>query len=262
MNIDATWQDAALHAQMNPSFAAFTGAFGGWTAALATQAAERLTPPDMHAVSLTMDFLRGIRAGDVVATPTLDRTGRSVAFTRVEVTQDGIAATASIAFGRHRKTDELTVATMPECTAPDSLESLRFPVEEVTWVREYDMRPALGRLLQRNDAMRTLVWTRRSDLTPMNIAGLFAIADASIPRIFFHYEHTSPIATVTMSVYRRATAEQVEAVGTDFVLIDAACQAAGNGFYDQHLNIWSRDGVLLASSNQLASFNVDSSNAT
>ena len=261
MKIDARWQDAALHTQMNPRFAAFTGAFGGWTAALAVHAAERLAPQGMRAVSLSMDFQRGIRAGEVQATPTLDRAGRNVAFTRVEVTQDGIAATASVALARHRDTDPITVSTMPHCTPPETLEPLHFPVADVTWVGEYDMRAAIGRMLQPNEALRTLVWTRRSDGAVLDLAGLFAICDASIPRIFFHYSEPSTIATVSMSIYRRATVEQIESVGDDFVLIEANCDAAGNGFFDHRLNIWSRSGILLGTSTQLASYKVTPASA-
>lgn len=256
MIIDSQWIDNTLIAQMDSRFAAFTGAFGGWTAALAIKTAEQIAPPNMHAVSLSIEFLRGVGAGEVTAKPTLDRAGRSIAFTRVEIHQDGMAATASVAFAAHRDTDAVMIATQPECLPPEALEPMQFPVDDVTWAREYDMRPATGRLLQRNDALRTLIWTRRSDRSALTLGGLFALADASIPRIFFHYSTPSPIATISMTTYRRATLDHIAAVADDFVLVEANCDSVGNGFFDHRLKLWSRTGVLLGTSTQLASFRV------
>ena len=145
---------------------------------------------------------------------------------------------------------------MPRCAPPESLQTIAIDGGPVTWIKQYDMRPALGNLRQRSPQMRSLTWVRLSNDRNLSFVTLTALSDASFPRIFYHYDAPSPIATVTMSVHFHAAAADLAAIGGDFVLIEASNQLARDGFFDQHVRVWSRGGDLLATSTQLVWFDV------
>lgn len=254
-----TWlNDTTLVAAMDPAIAAFSGAFGGWVAAHAMLAAERVVDdPDALPLSVNIDFLQGITAGDVVSTGELVHSTRSLRFVHVATAQtDGDCARTTAIFARRRPTDDVTSITMPACAAPESLTSIDASIAPVTWINSFDLRFAAGPPGERSPAMRSLTWTRLKPEQPLDYAVLLAIADTPLPRIFMHYAELSKISTVTMSVHFHADRADLARIRYDYVLVEASNQAARNGYYDQLTRIWSRAGRLLATSTQLVWFNV------
>ncbi len=251
-----------LTAAMQPEYAAFVGAFGGWTAAQAVLASRHLAREDEQPIALTIDFQQGISPGDVMAQASVVKQTKSTQFMSVKTLQDEtLRASSTIIWSRRRDTENLDCAAFPVVPDPLTLQPDALPPTPNTWINQFDMRHAHGKPLTRSEHMHSLVWTRYRDNLPLTAHRLAAFADASLPRIFYHYNALSPISTVTMSVYFHATAEDLAQVGNDFVLIDASASAARAGFYDQQLRIWSRAGVLLATSAQLVWFNVQSAAA-
>jgi acyl-CoA thioesterase len=254
------WRDGALIAPMNPAIAAFTGAFGGWVAAHALLAAIR-TADDAEAdpLSLSIEFLRGIGPGDVESRGETISSTRSLRFLRVLTSQAGEAcASSSIVLARRRPTDTLAPVAMPQCAAPESLRPIPTTGLPVTWVSQYDLRFASGAPDRPQPELRTLVWLRQRDAGALDYARLVAIADTPLPRIFMQYGAPSKISTVSMAVHFIASRQDLAGVGDDFVLTEAWCTAARHGYYDQQTRIWSRAGVLLATSSQIVWFNVSS----
>ena len=47
------------------------------------------------------------------------------------------------------------------------------------------------------------------------------------------------------------TAAELERVGDDYLLATARAQRFAGGYFDQAAQLWSRDGVLLATTNQI-----------
>jgi hypothetical protein len=82
-------------------------------------------------------------------------------------------------------------------------------------------------------------------------AALAALADVFYPRVFLRRAFRVPAGTVSMTVYFHADAEMLRAVGSDFVLGQARGQFYHAGYFDQTAQLWSRDGVPLASSTQV-----------
>lgn len=78
------------------------------------------------------------------------------------------------------------------------------------------------------------------------------LADQYAPRSFFWGVGVRPSATLTMSVYFLATAEELESVGTDFILNEAVGTRGVQSTSGQQARLWSRDGCLLATTEQLA----------
>lgn len=250
-------QGVSLTAAMQPEYAAYAGAFGGWTAAQAMLASQQLAREGEEPIALTIDFQKAIGAGDAMAQASVINASKSTQFMRVETTQeDTLRTSASIIWSRRRETDRVSAIVFPDVRAAQDLQSLAVPSPENTWLQQFDMRHAHGMLFKRSEQMRSLIWTRFRDDQPLSVPRLTALADASVPRILYHYASPAPISTVTMTVYFHATAQEIEAIGNDFVLIDASASQAGGGYFDQQVKIWSQGGKLLATSSQLVWFNV------
>jgi acyl-CoA thioesterase len=57
-----------------------------------------------------------------------------------------------------------------------------------------------------------------------------------------------------MTTYFHADQEQLDAVGTDFVLGIAHANRFSGGYFDQSAQLWTRDGALLATTHQIVYF--------
>jgi acyl-CoA thioesterase len=249
--------DGSLSAPMEPAFAAFRGAFGGWTAAHAVLAGTRQSQAGMEPISLSIDFFQGVEPGMVTSTATALHQTRSTSFMSVNTSQsDRLCAHCSVVMSKRRPTARVDGVQMPPCTAPEDTPALRIDAGPNTWVASLDMRCAQGKLLQTNPMMRSLTWTRMQAAPANPHATLAALADASIPRIFYHFSEASPIATVTMSVHFHCGAGEMAQHLEDFVLIEASGQVATEGFFDQQVRIWSRSGRLLGTSTQLVRYDI------
>ena len=264
---ETTWRSPT-----EPGYGTFIGAFGGWTCAAGVLAATDLVQTAADAgrdpLALTINFIGPVREGFVAVDPVIVANTKSTthltlaAWHETHTDAQGFvrglapAATMSMVFAKHRHTDRIDVAQMPQAAAPDSVAPAQFANEKVSWPSQYDQRLVLGQPFQANTAMRSLTWTRNADLGALSFARLAAMADASLPRIFFHYAAVSPISTVTMTVQFHCDAAELAAVGNDHVLIEATAQAARHGHFDQHVRIFSRAGLLLATSTQLVWFDV------
>ncbi|MCU0760813.1 MAG: thioesterase family protein [Steroidobacteraceae bacterium] len=245
-----------VEAPMEPGWAAFRGAFGGWTAAHALLAARRLVP-GLPPASLSIDFLAGIGPGNVRSAARLVHETRSTRFVQVATSQDDAPrALTSVVLAARRPAARVDAVAMPDCPPPEKLARLQVPDAPVTWADRFDLRIAAGRLLQPNPAMRSLFWTHLQDPSPAPEATIAVLADANLPRIFFHFERIVPIATVTMSVHFHAVGDELAGALVEPVLLEAQAQVARDGLFDQQVRAWSRHGTLLATSTQLVRYDL------
>lgn len=63
-----------------------------------------------------------------------------------------------------------------------------------------------------------------------------------------------PSGTISLTAYIHADQQQLDAVGDDFVLCTAHANRFTRGYFDQSAQVWTRDGVLLASTHQVVYF--------
>jgi acyl-CoA thioesterase len=253
-----------LTTPVEPGYTAFSGAFGGWTAAHALTAAMPFCREVCEPISITTDFLKGIAtaAGADGELPTVRSTahllsaGSSAQFVRIETfAADTLTAHTSVVFARRRDTTAIAGATMPQCPLPETLSTFTYPSSPVTWIDRFDTRFVQGVPLRPNAHLRSVAWVRFADqLRPFDTQCLVALADANLPRIYFHFSKPTPIATASMTVQIHAPKHRLAAVGHDFVLMDAYSNAASHGYFDQTVRIWARDGTLLASSVQMVRY--------
>ena len=79
-----------------------------------------------------------------------------------------------------------------------------------------------------------------------------AITDAVIPAVFGRVEEQIIVPTVDLTIHFRSSLPLAGAKPDDYVLADFRTNVVAEGFLEEDGQIWSRDGVLLAQSRQLA----------
>ena len=62
----------------------------------------------------------------------------------------------------------------------------------------------------------------------------------------------APMGTVSLTTYFHATAAEIARHGTGPVLGMAHAKRMHANFFDQHMELWARDGTLLATGTQVA----------
>jgi len=234
------------------------GRFGGWTAATLLRAAM-LEPGDRgEPLSLTVLFTDGIGDGPIEVSTRLLRAGARLQFWRSEISQRGkLCAHAQATFGYRRETTRYTDAVMPEAPPPEdvSLNPNTFPVPFIQqfgarWVTPLPMDPRVDS----QAPTRSIFWVRDVNGRSIDYVLLAAMADFAPPRVAWKRKRMTQSSTVSMTTHFHATPEELEQVGSDYVLSDVQCRRCEGGYFDHELKIWSRSGALLATSEQVAAF--------
>jgi acyl-CoA thioesterase len=232
----------------------FVGPFGGITAATALNALllrpERIGDP----LSLTVNFMAPINAGAFTVATRLMRSNRSTQHWAVELAQEGEGAPALSAiavFAARRETWGAREAEPPETKPLEACKVFRAPLD-IKWPAMYEMRYARGRFGVENPDSQTHCWISDAPPRPLDFPSLTAICDAFFPRIFLRRPKLAPIATVSLNVYFHVDAVELAREGSAHVLCVAKAQVFNKGFYDQEGQVWGKDGVLLATTHQIA----------
>lgn len=245
---------SSFAAAAHPGFRNMIGPYGGWSAAILAKSLVAAGDPGMQLVSLTTDFLLGIDEGPIALDVKCDRAGRNTQFWSATLTREGAATPANKAMGilaKARETVAWQEGARPDAPPPEQCERFPLPME---WTKTVEMRGAGNPPFQGHKDTRSTAWVRLEPDRPLDAVGLVALADTPTPRLFYITNKPDMIATVSMTVYLHATAEDYAAVGTDYMLVEATGARGGNGFFDQHARMWSRDGRLMATTQQIVNY--------
>ena len=251
----------------SPDYMNMVGPFGGTIAALMLQAPciapERLGDP----TALTVNFCGAIADGSFDITAHAVRTNRSSQHWSIVLTQkDETVVTASAVFAKRRPTWRQTEARFPDVPAAAQVErasnAFRPP-----WTRRYDMRFVRGALPHLGEAAPgdapgdaagdtpvSWVWLADDPPRPLDFLSLAAMCDAFFPRIFLRRPTWTPVGTVSMTIYFHADAPMLAAQAARPVLGLASASHFGNGMFDEHVEVWSDERALLATSHQIVYF--------
>lgn len=228
-----------------------TGMFGGWTAAVALGAVIRSAESEAVPSALTINYVDAIPPGaDVVISAEPLAPGRSVQHWRADVrTADDavLRASALVVMARRRDTEPHVQPTMPEAPEPTSLEMFQAPPPQGL---QTELRMVHGAYASGDT--RSSHWLKDVSGRPLDHLLLAYLADQYAPRSFFWGAGFRPSATLTMSVYFHATAEEIGAVGDDYILNEAVGTRGEGSTSGQQARLWSRHGALLATTEQLA----------
>jgi acyl-CoA thioesterase len=242
--------DAVWLAHADPDHQSITGMYGGWTTAVALAAVMGSSTFDAVPVAITINFVGSIEPGaDVEIQPSRVGGSRSLEHWTVSVRSgDAVCASALVVLASRRESEPHVQPTMPDVADPADLERFKAPGPQGEQAEMYPVEE----LVYGGGDTRSAHWLRDSRGRPMDHLLLAYLADQYAPRSFLWGVGFRPSATITMSVYFHATDEELEAVGTDFILNEAIGTRGEHSTSGQQARLWSRGGHLLATTEQLA----------
>lgn len=248
-------QDTAVHQRADGSFDCnitedwwvVAGPNGGYIAAIVTRALLAAAGGASRPLrSLTVHYLRAPSAGPARVEVDVERQGRTVSFAGARLVQDErpcALALAVLADGRDGL--ELEHASAPEVAPPEEISAVTDRPDPPPVVQQLDIRPALK---GPGDRALTGGWLRLRRKAPLDAALLVALCDFWLPAVFTVTKQPIAVPTLELTVHIRARVP----LESDWVLGRFATRTARDGLLEEEGELWSRDGVLLAQSRQLA----------
>lgn len=237
------------------------GPNGGYLGAILVRAMEHAVgDPERAPRSVTVHYLRPPVEGPAQVHTRVERVGRSLTTVSARLLQDeGLRALALGAWSRARRAPEFQQAAMPEVAPPEQTAPREpAPGPQIGMHARYDSRPALGpRPSTRGERAETGGWLRLAEPRVVDAPLAFAYADGWPPAVFSLLERPGAghgVPTVDLTVHFRATLPLPQAKPGDFTLAAFRSRVLREGFLEEDGELWSRDGVLLAQSRQLAMF--------
>ncbi len=246
--------DGGFVGQTVPEYANMVGPFGGTTAAALMRGIELHPDRAGDPIALTVNYAAPIAYGEFRIEPTLARANRSNQHWTVALLQgDDVMATATAVFGIRRDAWSGTEATMPEAPDPESVERTQGP-EGIRFLQNYDLRFVSGAFPVDGvpqPSSTSMLWVRDDPARILDFGSLAALSDIFFPRIYLRRGGPVPVGTVSLTTYFHVDAAELAQVGDDYLLGSARGQQFARGYFDQTAQLWSRSGVLLATSNQI-----------
>ena len=225
--------------------------YGGVTAAAMMQAMlghgqRRGTP-----LSFTLNFLAPIERGEFTIDTELVRANRSSQHWSIRLSQqERVLAQAIAICALRRETWGQVEAARPDVPPPEQCEVA--PPRKATGVlQRFEFRIVRGRPFAANSDSLSHVWVADNPPRPLDFASLTSLCDSFLPRIFLRRPDFVPIGTVSINIYFHAGAEALARQGAAPLLAVAQAQAFSDGHFDHHGHVWSTDGTLLATTQQL-----------
>ena len=249
--------DGAYAARIDRAWWIGRGPHGGYVAAIVMRAmTEALADPDRQARSLTVHYTAPPVEGPAHIVVAVERFGRSLTTLSARMTQDDrLVAIALAAFSRpYRGAAEYADAAPPDAPAPEDARRIPFDAPAPDFARNLDMRPAFGPRpfsASEREAV-TGGWLRLAEPRKHDPIALAFYADAWWPAPFGRLSTVAPAPTIDLTVHFRAPASASSAPPGDYLLGIFRSRTAREGFFEEDGELWTRDGVLLAQSRQLA----------
>ncbi len=251
--------EGAFDARIDRAWWIVVGPNGGYLAAIVLHAMESaLADPQRAPRSLTLHYVEPAVEGAARVHVRIERSGRSLSNLSARLEQDGrLIALALATFGRSRERVEFQDRAMPGVAAPETLPSWPTGDGGHVPIRErFVARMAIGSL-ERGTGSHAAIggWLRLAEPRIPDAAALAMFCDSWPPSIA---QRATPdpaafrgVPTIDLTVHFRA-AVPADARADDFYLCLFHSRTARDGYLEEDGEIWSRDGVLLAQSRQLA----------
>ncbi len=228
---------------------------GGYIAAIVLRAlSAAVDDPSRAPRSLTIHYTAPPVEGPAHLETRVERQGRSLTTVSGRLMQDDrlIALTLG-AFSKPRDGYRFSEAQMPEVAPPEQCEPLN---GEFELRKRYEQRWALGsRPFEGGHEALAGGWIRLAE--PRLVDALLAAAytDAFPPAVFsaITTDTVRPgVPTIDLTIHFRAALPLADANPEDYSLAIFRSRLSREGFMEEDGEIWSRGGILLAQSRQLA----------
>jgi len=229
------------------------GPNGGLFAAQATRAMTLLAAdPAREPRSLTVHYLEAAAAGPVEVSGRVERAGRSTTAVSLRFEQDGRTVAlglGALAVWRPGGTEASEGLRRPDVPPPEDVAPVGPDVPGLpVFIGNYDWRWAVE---AGDGRARVGGWLRTREPRRVDAVALAAYADAFPPAVYPLFDGRLPGApTVDLTIHWRAPATAFPADG--WVLAALRSRRLAGGAFEEDGELWSRDGVLLAQSRQLA----------
>jgi Thioesterase-like superfamily len=165
---------------------------------------------------------------------------------------------ATAVFAERRPSWSHQPAQMPE--APPFDEVRRHPYSKVSWTQQYDFRFIEGS--PRSDAgpagephrAFSKLWIADRKPRIIDMLSLLSMSDAFFGRVFLARGEMVPFGTVSLTTYFHISREDLARENISHVLAVADAKVFNRSYQDQHGELWSPSGKLLATTTQIAYF--------
>ena len=230
------------------------GLWGGYALGLCVRALEAEPEASGEVLSMTLTYAAGLPSGELdVRTRRLCQ-GGSIGVWEVELRPQGVEEVGvhgMITMARRPPTPPFAFAALPAAPSPDELPSPDHPAGPLHFgASAFERRTLDGFPPTPGGDSRSLAWVRPRNGV-WDKALLAMVTDNSAPRAMYALDRVMT-TTLSLTAYLHATAEEIAALGDDFILIECEGRVGGGGASDERSSYWSRDGRLLATSEQLA----------
>jgi acyl-CoA thioesterase len=252
---DSRWQG-----RTSDDYWAFVGPFGGATAATILRALIDHPQRAGDPLSLTINFCAPIAQGGFDLDVRLVKANRSTQHWCVELTQEDteVATLATAVFAERRPSWSHQAAEFPQAKPFEQIR--RYPTVAAPWVKQYDFRfvdgdPDFGGNTAAVPASAySKLWI--GDRVPRKIdaLSLMSMSDAFFGRVFHARRELVPFGTVSLTTYFHTDAEDLAREDTTRLLAVADAKIFHKSYGDQHGELWSPNGRLLATTTQIAYF--------
>ena len=150
-------------------------------------------------------------------------------------------------------------ASIPDATPFEA--TLPYPSLSMSWVKQYDFRfvegePKFGSSPSSGEPGPAYSKMWIADRAPRKIdaMSLMSMSDAFFGRVFHAKRALVPFGTVSLTTYFHVSAEDLAAEDTTRLLAVADAKIFHKSYGDQHGELWSPSGRLLATTTQIAYF--------
>ena len=247
--------DGRYEGRIDPGWWIERGPNGGYVAAIMLRAlTEHVADPARTPRSFTQHYMAPPVEGPVEVEARIERSGRRVTFTSGRMLQDGrLLATSQAAFALPMRGVEFCDIVPPDVPRPESLVPLPAMPDPPPFRDRYHTLWAIGAPpLSRSPEAVTGGWIRLAEPRPLDHLLIAALTDAWMPPVFSRLDERVGVPTVDLTIHFRASLPLPDARDDDWVLASFRTDAAADGFLEEDGSLWSRSGVLLAQSRQLA----------
>lgn len=227
------------------------GPYGGITAALCQRAVLDDPRHIGEPIALTVNFCAAVAEGPFTIELDFVRSGRTTQHIAIRIVQpdpkadgrDAVVIQAMAVMGVRRALWGKLQATRPGMPPPESLER-RLPRVGIRWLERFDSRYLQALTDPPDIDAPVLDWVRDDPPRPLDYPALASLADSFYPSIYALMQKRVPIATVSMNTYFHASAEELAAVGSDYLLGVTRSQVFDAGFFDCDSQLWHGERLI------------------
>ena len=242
-------------AAADPGWFVNRGGNGGYVAAVMLRALTAAVDDASRVPrSLTVHYPAAFQEGRGDIHARVERSGRSLTTAAARMTQGSPDRPVALAVGAFAAARQPAVSfsdtTMPDVPGFDEIEPVPLPPFVPPFVHNLNARRAAGDPpFAGSDKAYAAVWIALKDEQPLDYPRLAMLTEAWMPVLFSTQTAPAMSPTIDLTVHFRSPLP-VDDAGPFLCVFRT--RLAADGYMEEDGEVWSRDGVLLAQSRQLA----------